>query len=105
MTQPITPLRQRMLNDMKLRNMALSTRKIYVTAVAGLRPLAGPAHARGRARRPAAPGRPRAQGQQHLPDHERLALLLRKRSLFPTLRSTCGAGEGCWLVPGLLVRA
>ena len=24
-TQPITPLRQRMLDDMKLRNMALST--------------------------------------------------------------------------------
>ncbi len=34
-TQPITPLRQRMLDDMKLRNMALSTRKIYVASVAG----------------------------------------------------------------------
>jgi integrase/recombinase XerD len=34
-TQPITPLRRRMLDDMKLRNMALSTRKIYVAAVAG----------------------------------------------------------------------
>ena len=34
-TQPITPLRQRMLDDMKLRNMALSTRKIYVSSVAG----------------------------------------------------------------------
>ena len=34
-TQPLTPLRQRMLDDMKLRNMALSTRKIYVAAVAG----------------------------------------------------------------------
>ena len=32
--QPITPLRQRMLDDMKLRNMALSTRKIYVSSVA-----------------------------------------------------------------------
>ena len=35
MTQPITPLRQRMLDDMKLRNMAVSTRKIYVSSVAG----------------------------------------------------------------------
>jgi integrase/recombinase XerD len=34
-TQPITPLRQRMLDDMKLRNMAVSTRKIYVASVAG----------------------------------------------------------------------
>src|SRR5918993_3219332 len=31
----VTPLRQRMLDDMKLRNMAVSTRKIYVAAVAG----------------------------------------------------------------------
>ena len=28
-----------------------------------------------------------------------------KRSLLSTLRSACRAGEGCWLVPGLLVRA
>jgi hypothetical protein len=35
-TQPVmTPLRRRMLDDMKLRNMAVSTRKIYVAAVAG----------------------------------------------------------------------
>ena len=34
-TQLITPLRQRMLDDMKLRNMALSTRRIYVSSVAG----------------------------------------------------------------------
>src|SRR4051812_47856292 len=31
----VTPLRQRMLDDMKLRNMAVSTRKIYVASVAG----------------------------------------------------------------------
>jgi hypothetical protein len=30
----MTPLRQRMLDDMKLRNMAVSTRKIYVASVA-----------------------------------------------------------------------
>src|SRR3954466_14653172 len=35
MTQTITPLRRRMLDDMKLRNMAVSTRKIYVASVAG----------------------------------------------------------------------
>ena len=36
MTQTVmTPLRQRMLDDMKLRNMAVSTRKIYVSSVAG----------------------------------------------------------------------
>ena len=35
MTQTMTPLRQRMLDDMKPRNMALSTRKIYVASVAG----------------------------------------------------------------------
>jgi site-specific recombinase XerD len=34
-TQPITPLRRRMLDDMKLRNMAVSTRKVYVCSVAG----------------------------------------------------------------------
>ena len=33
-TQPITPLRQRMLDDMKLRNMAKGTRRIYVPSVA-----------------------------------------------------------------------
>ena len=31
----MTPLRRRMLDDMKLRNMAASTRKVYVAAVAG----------------------------------------------------------------------
>jgi hypothetical protein len=30
MTQPMTPLRQRMLDDMKIRNMAAGTRKTYV---------------------------------------------------------------------------
>ena len=34
-TQAVTPLQQRMLEDMKLRNMATSTRKIYVASVAG----------------------------------------------------------------------
>jgi integrase/recombinase XerD len=33
-TQPMTPLRRRMLDDMKLRNMAAGTRTIYVRAVA-----------------------------------------------------------------------
>jgi hypothetical protein len=33
-TQPITPLRQRMLDDMKLRNMAAGTRRSYVRSVA-----------------------------------------------------------------------
>jgi hypothetical protein len=28
-----------------------------------------------------------------------------KRSFIATLRSACRAGEGCWLVPGLLLRA
>jgi hypothetical protein len=35
MAGSMTPLRQRMLDDMKLRNMAVSTRKIYVASVAG----------------------------------------------------------------------
>ena len=34
-THSVTPLRQRMLDDMKLRNIAVSTRKIYVSSVAG----------------------------------------------------------------------
>ena len=38
-TQPVqpvmTPLQRRMLDDMKLRNMAVSTRKICVASVAG----------------------------------------------------------------------
>src|SRR3954468_4445951 len=33
-TQTITPLRQRMLDDMKLRNLAAGTRKTYVRSVA-----------------------------------------------------------------------
>ena len=33
-TQTITPLRQRMLDDMKLRNMAKGTRRSYVHSVA-----------------------------------------------------------------------
>jgi hypothetical protein len=45
-TQPITPLRQRMLDDMKLRNMAVSTRKIYVASVAGFSAFHGRHHAR-----------------------------------------------------------
>jgi integrase/recombinase XerD len=34
-TQTITPLRQRMLDDMKLRNMTTGTRRSYVRSVAG----------------------------------------------------------------------
>jgi site-specific recombinase XerD len=34
-TQSVTPLRQRMLDDMKLRNMAAGTRRSYVHSVAG----------------------------------------------------------------------
>jgi hypothetical protein len=34
MTQPITPLRQRMLDDMKLRNMVDGTRRTYIRSVA-----------------------------------------------------------------------
>ena len=37
----------------------------------------------------------------HLAFHQ----LERKRSFLPTLRSAGGAGEGCGLVSGLLVRA
>src|SRR3954453_7643157 len=33
-TQAVTPLRQRMLDDMKLRNMADATRRTYVRSVA-----------------------------------------------------------------------
>jgi hypothetical protein len=33
-TQAVTPLRQRMLDDMMLRNMAAGTRKTYVRSVA-----------------------------------------------------------------------
>ncbi len=33
-TQAVTPLRQRMLDDMKLRNMAAGTRRTYVRSVA-----------------------------------------------------------------------
>src|SRR5947209_787751 len=34
MTKPMTPLRRRMIDDMMIRNMSLSTQKIYVRAVA-----------------------------------------------------------------------
>jgi integrase/recombinase XerD len=35
MTRTTSALRRRMLDDMKLRNMAASTRKVYVCSVAG----------------------------------------------------------------------
>ena len=35
MTRTITPLRQRMLDDMRLRNMAAGTCRSYVRSVAG----------------------------------------------------------------------
>ncbi len=34
MTKQMTPLRQRMIEDMTIRNMSPSTQKIYVAAVA-----------------------------------------------------------------------
>ena len=34
MTKPISPLRQRMIDDMALRNMAPNTQKVYMYAVA-----------------------------------------------------------------------
>ena len=34
MSQQISPLRQRMIEDMTIRNMSLSTQKVYVAAVA-----------------------------------------------------------------------
>jgi hypothetical protein len=40
-TQAVTPPRQCMLDDMKLRNMAASTRKVYVCSVAGFSALHG----------------------------------------------------------------
>ena len=33
MTKPITPLRQRMLDDMALRNMSPATQRVYINAV------------------------------------------------------------------------
>jgi hypothetical protein len=44
------------------------------------------------------------QGRWQLVEHIG-CLVHRKRSLLPTLRSVCRAGEGCGLVPGLLLRA
>ena len=41
----------------------------------------------------------------HLMENASRAFLDGKRSLLPTLHSACRAGEDCWLVPGLLVRA
>ena len=35
----------------------------------------------------------------------KLARISGKRSFVPRLHEGCGAGEGCWLVSGLLVRA
>ena len=34
MTKPISPLRQRMIDDMKFRNMSPSTQKVYTYVVA-----------------------------------------------------------------------
>ena len=82
--QSVTPLRQRMLDDMKLRNMAKGTRRTYVRSVADFSAFHGrspdEAALGGRARLPAAPGRPRPQGQHHLPDHECFALPLHRHT-------------------------
>ena len=37
MTEQTTPLRQRMIEDMTIRNMSPSTQKIYVRAVANFK--------------------------------------------------------------------
>jgi len=34
MTKPVSPLRQRMIDDMAFRNMSPNTRKVYTSAVA-----------------------------------------------------------------------
>jgi hypothetical protein len=34
MNKPISPLRQRMLDDMTFRNLAPTTKKVYIAAVA-----------------------------------------------------------------------
>ena len=34
MTKPISPLRQRMIDDMTIRNMSPNTKNIYISAVA-----------------------------------------------------------------------
>jgi hypothetical protein len=49
-TQPVTPLRRRMLDDMKLRNLAAGTRRIYVHSVAGFSAFHGPVALAGRRR-------------------------------------------------------
>ena len=36
MTKPVSPLRQRMIDDITLRNMSPNTRKAYIYAVRGM---------------------------------------------------------------------
>ena len=36
MTKPVSPLRQRMIDDITLRNMSPNTRKAYICAVRGI---------------------------------------------------------------------
>ena len=81
MTKPMSALRQRMIDDMTIRNMSPNTQKIYIHAVANFSAFHGRSpdklDLRGRARLSAASHRARPQGHLDQPDHGCLALLLR----------------------------
>lgn len=69
MTRQISPLRQRMIDDMTIRNMSVNTQRAYIRVVKKLQPplrqVAGPAHVRARARVSAASGRTRTASRDH----------------------------------------
>src|SRR6266480_4282904 len=78
MTKPISPLRQRMIDDMTMRNLSPSTQETYIRAVAQFVPSAISRQARGRAFAGISPAPciPRSFGQFHLREDERVEVLL-----------------------------
>jgi len=80
MTKPISPLRQRMIDDMTMRNLSPSTQETYIRAVAPIQyvPPAISRQARGRAFAGISPAPciPRSFGQFHLREDERVEVLL-----------------------------
>ena len=75
MTEQMSPLRQRMIDDMTIRNMSPNTQKIYIRAVKNFsvysRTIAGQADVRGRARLSTASRFARPPSRHDQPDHVR----------------------------------
>ena len=104
MTKQISPLRQRMIDDMAIRNMSPNTQKVYIYAVANFASIPSASRPTSSAFEDVREYRlhlivARPQGRVDQSDHRRLALLLRhdtrheadapSRSRSPARRTRC----------------